>query len=633
MPLDNEKLSDAEMDILVRWIESGAVWPGQMKAVTDERSDHRSFQPVTSSAEPSSGPPVDRRVPAPQTQRERPLVLGACRAAIADPPGVDRVDRFDSHTCRSGSFLKSHAADADRAYHDLVDRLMASPHFGERWAQHWLDVIRWAETNGSESNLYRKRAWVYRDYVVRAFNEDKPYDRFLLEQIAGDTVGQGDATGYLFAGPHVPAATVGREPVARRQARADRVDEVLRTIGASALGVSIGCARCHNHKFDPISIRDYYSMAAVFAGVEFGSRVPEADGDSSVESTGDVREEIDRLRRKLTALGPWEEDWVSHKEVRFPTVSTRALRIAFDRRYVRLDELEAINESTGLNVASSSAGAEAECPDGVTKPMSPLHRINDGTYGDDAWEARTTEDSDAEIAVTIRFAEPAAIDLVRLSSNREDYVQTDYLEGINRHEFEPFTIEALTDDGEWVSVASTRELEELSQTAHGREAALDELGSLVARATSEGPQPSFVGRFIQPATTYLLVRGSPENPRGEVFAAGLSEIGGDLGVSAEAPGPERRRAFAEWVTDPTNPLTARVIVNRLWRHVFGRGIVATPSDFGAAGAPPTHPELLDWARLRACAAYGRYRLRRIEAVVHETHDPPDGDVRRVSPSE
>ena len=122
-----------------------------------------------------------------------------------------------------------------------------------------MDVIRWAETNGSEANLYRKNAWFYRDYVVRAFNEDKPYDQFVREQIAGDTLGAGDATGFLVAGPHVPAATIGQEATAIRQARADRMDEVMQTVGASMLGLTVGCARCHNHKFDPISITDYYS--------------------------------------------------------------------------------------------------------------------------------------------------------------------------------------------------------------------------------------------------------------------------------------------------------------------------------------------------------------------------------------
>ena len=125
---------------------------------------------------------------------------------------------------------------SELAYESLVNDLIASPHFGERWAQHWLDAIRWAETNGSEANLYRKNAWVYRDYVIRAFNEDVPYNKFIIDQLAGDQIGVGEATGFLVSGPHVPAATVGAEPVAIRQVRADRMDEIIQTVGASILG-------------------------------------------------------------------------------------------------------------------------------------------------------------------------------------------------------------------------------------------------------------------------------------------------------------------------------------------------------------------------------------------------------------
>jgi hypothetical protein len=178
------------------------------------------------------------------------IVGSFCVASLAHVASA--ADEADFHRDPEMKMPPDEDKDSEVAYAGLVDRLLASPHFGERWAQHWLDVIRWAETNGSGSNMYRKNAWIYRDYVIRALNDDKPYDQFLFEQIAGDTVGQGDATGYLVSGPHVPVATVGQEPAARRQARADRMDEILQTVGASALGVTIGCARCHNHKFDPI---------------------------------------------------------------------------------------------------------------------------------------------------------------------------------------------------------------------------------------------------------------------------------------------------------------------------------------------------------------------------------------------
>ena len=230
---------------------------------------------------------------------------------------------------RAQDFLADFKKDADKAYAELVDELLASPHFGERWAQHWLDVIRWAETNGSESNLYRKLAWVYRDYVIRAFNEDLPYDRFVREQLAGDGMGTGEALGFLVSGPHVPAATVGQEASAIRQARADRMDEIMQTIGASLMGVTMSCARCHNHKFDPISIQDYYSMTAVFQDIEFGSRFPEFSKkhprkQSAQGIWGDIASNRNKIRSKTKV---WEEDWGAYKEVHWDPVEATALRL------------------------------------------------------------------------------------------------------------------------------------------------------------------------------------------------------------------------------------------------------------------------------------------------------------------
>ena len=224
------------------------------------------------------------------------------------PPTPEQVQAFEAR----------HAKDAEQAYIRLVEEQLSSKHFGERWAQHWLDVIRWAETNGSEANLYRKMAWVYRDYVVRAFNDDLPYDRFVREQLAGDTLGRGEATGFLVSGPHVPPATIGQIPEAIRQARADRMDEIIQTVGSSLLGLTMNCARCHDHKFDPVSIDDYYSMTAVFQGIEFGSRSPEFGPDHPRRQRGEaLLKAIAGERKKLRDTGPWQEDWGGYREVHF----------------------------------------------------------------------------------------------------------------------------------------------------------------------------------------------------------------------------------------------------------------------------------------------------------------------------
>ena len=222
MPPKDDKLFEEDIELLEQWITGGAIWPGQMDDKLEEGTDHWSFQPIKRPLVPKSAKhPVDVFLDArlkaekiPQNQRATPreLIRRVSIVLTGMPPEPERVQKF----------VKEYNSKPDQAFVNLVEELLESPHFGERWAQHWLDVIRWAETNGSESNLYRKLAWVYRDYVIRAFNNDLPYDRFIKEQLAGDGFGVGEALGFLVAGPHVPAATVGQEPAAIRQAQIGR---------------------------------------------------------------------------------------------------------------------------------------------------------------------------------------------------------------------------------------------------------------------------------------------------------------------------------------------------------------------------------------------------------------------------
>jgi hypothetical protein len=401
MPPDEDRIPDEEIALLTRWIKEGAIWPGQMDTVADEKSDHWSFQPIerprvpdvaSLSAHPAKGSPLS---PIDAFLLERLSMRELSFSTPAEPRALLRrisivLTGLAPTPEETRAFLNAYADDSDAAYAQLVDRLLGSPHFGERWAQHWLDVIRWAETNGSESNMYRKNAWIYRDYVIRAFNEDKPYDEFIREQIAGDTMGQGDATGYLVSGPHVPVATVGQEPAARRQARADRMDEILQTVGASALGVTIGCARCHNHKFDPISIRDYYAMSAVFQDIEFGSRFPELAVDHPRRVRGEqLYGEIAELHELLQQMGPWEEDWIGYRELHFPTSTTQKVRITFGWNGVRLDELEIFGpKERHRNLALASEGTKSFSPREMAVVRAELHKVNDGRYGTEGWGSR-----------------------------------------------------------------------------------------------------------------------------------------------------------------------------------------------------------------------------------------------------
>lgn len=597
MPPKGDPLTPDQIALLEKWIEEGAEWPGQMAALEVENTDHWSFQPVERPNVPAGTQnPIDSFIitklqeaglKANPKADTHSLIRRASIILTGLPPLPERVALFE----------KAYSQNPDKAYSDLVDELLASKHFGERWAQHWLDVIRWAETNGSEANLYRKGAWTYRDYVIRAFNEDLPYDRFITEQLAGDQMGAGEATGFLVAGPHVPAATVGQEPTAIRQARADRMDEIMQTVGASILGVTVGCARCHNHKFDPVSIKDYYALTAVFQGVEFGGRYPEFSEQHPRKKR--AQELYPKMFKERAALrkniGYWEEDWGGYKDMHFPATETKAIRIDFDKANISIDELQVFGTEThNKNLALASQGAKLISDEKMTQSRGELWKANDGEFGTNGWRSKAPKGSKEKPWVEIHFPKLEKVNRFRFSNNREYYFETDYLEKKFVYQFPGYRISALQADGSWKEISDTKKAKQAINKKPQLKTASENLHSHIASMSEEGPRHSFIGRFIHPKATHVLHRGSPENPRDEVVPAGFSILKGDLGLESSTPEAMRRKRFAEWLVRSEHPLTARVMVNRIWHHVFGAGIVPTGSDFGAAGALPSHPELLDW---------------------------------------
>ena len=601
MPPEQEQLPRQEIELLTQWIKQGAVWPGQTDVANTIESSHWAFQPLLRPDLPGRIRQGSNAIDVFLTESLKEQ--GLRFSPQADPISLLRrvsivLTGLPPTPATTTNFLQAWERDSSQAYVKLVDGLMASPHFGERWAQHWLDVIRWAETNGSEANLYRKNAWVYRDYVVRAFNEDKPYDLFVREQLAGDSLGSGEATGFLVSGPHVPAATVGREPAAIRQARADRMDEIMQTVGPSILGITIGCARCHNHKFDPVSLKDYYALTAVFQDIEFGGRQPEYSAEHPLKQQGDkLLVDIETVREKLRTTGGWEENWAAYRELHFPAVTTKAVRVRFKTTYVGLDELEFFGpDDLSQNLALRDYGTELTgYPADGLENRNPIQRISDGEYGTMAWRARVEKDADQYPYVQFNFKNSELVDRLRISSNREYYYDTDYLErmpGLPRYEFD---VDYLQEDGTWKPWVGTWFVnKKLNEDHPGRKTLLNQIQQLIQTHGEQGPQPSFVGRFVEPQVTHVLLRGSPESPRDEVNPAGLELFQGNLELTSQTPGADRRLAFANWITSQQNPLTARVMVNRIWHHVFGTGIVATTGDFGKAGAAPSHPKLLEW---------------------------------------
>jgi hypothetical protein len=600
MPQENDAVPEAQIALLETWIKQGAPIPEDFDAVAESKEITLwSLLPVERSEVPevkAAYTAIDAFLLNKLQQKDiaynpkadpRSLIRRTSIILTGLPPTAEQIEAFSA----------AYARNADSAFQKLVDELLTSPHFGERWAQHWLDVIRWAETNGSEANLYRKNAWHYRDYVVNAFNEDKPYDQFIREQLAGDQLGAGEATGFIVAGPHVPTATVGREPSAIRQARADRMDEIVQTVGASMLGMTVSCARCHNHKFDPISIKDYYSMTAVFQGVEFGSRYPElSEEDQRLKRETELRRAIEKQRSILRSSGSdWTEDWKGWNELYFPATTTQAIRLSFHTKSAGVEEIEAYGpESPQTNLALASNGTVAKTDDAMTKIRGEVFFANDGILSTNHWNSSSPEGSEAKPWIILEFDSVQTVDRLVISSNKHYFLETDYLSTYTPETNLDFTLEALAEDGSWRALTTTGK-ENKSFPGDGKEAtAHQRIQELIERLGEEGPQPSFVGQFIEPVPTYVFHRGSPENPRNEVPPAGFDILNANFGLDSSSPDSKRRIEFADWLTDPKHPLTARVMVNRVWSHIFGAGIVATPADFGIAGARPTHPELLDW---------------------------------------
>lgn len=600
MPYEREALPENLILLLEKWIAEGAEIPDDLEVNAEiKKTDHWSLLPVVRPeipANPTASSPIDAFLMEKLAEMgltynpsadARSLVRRTSILLTGLPPTPEQID----------AFALAHAKDADAAFLALVDRLLASPHFGERWAQHWLDVIRWAETNGSEANLYRKNAWYYRDYVIQALNEDMPYDQFIREQLAGDQLSVGHATGFLVAGPHVPTATVGREPSAIRQARADRLDEIVQTVGASMLGMTVSCARCHNHKFDPISIKDYYSLTAVFQGVEFGSRYAELkESHPSQIREKELRRALHQLRQTLkSGRIAWEEDWKGWKELHFPATATTAIRLTFLSKKVRIEEIELYGpDDPSENLALSSRGTLAKTDDSMTEIRGEVFFANDGILNTNVWRSSTPPESDKQPWIILQFPQPLLVDRMVISSSKHYFLETDYLSPYTPQAFPEYRVDTLGPDGTWQKLASTTQIKQSLEGESAQSTAVRGIRNIIHKLGEEGIKPSFVGQFIEPVVTRVLHRGSPESPRSVVDPAGFAILNGNLHLDSSSPDGERRMRFADWLTDPDHPLTARVLVNRVWSHIFGRGIVATPADFGSVGAPPTHPELLDW---------------------------------------
>lgn len=611
---DGAPLSKKEVSILTSWVDAGAVWPdGVDLAKLKVQPLHWSFKPVVKISLPAtknkdwSRNAIDHFILARLEENQ-----------LKPAPEVDRVTWlrrvYFNLTGLPPSPKQVKAFVQDKRYNSherVVDELLNSPRYGERWAQHWLDVIRWAETVGFETNLSRPNAWPYRDWVIAAFNKDLPYNKFLAAQIAGDTIGEDAALGFLVAGPANLPKQIGRDEAAMRGARQDEMDEVIRTVGQAFFGLTIGCARCHSHKFDPITQRDYYGMQALFAGLSYGDRrLRGTQNDKWMAQVPAVSQRLTRLRNELVSLQKQHHlrpALKSVQEEKFSPILAKAVRMRIQatstRRAASLYEFEVWSVPKGdqpsMNVALASSGTQPAASSFLLANQTRhFDNLIDGSVdrrqafpwvaakGGPAW-------------IRVDFPEPKTIERVVWRGGSTS-VPADY------------EIEVLpTNSDSWIKVAHTLDrLPRIDDTRPAKQVKLtglteEQVQKILEKVTairntqkelsrlSAGPQVYAASFDKQPGPTWLLGRGDSMKRLRQVAPA-VPLVFGNMKLKTDTPDKERRLALTKHLTRKNHPLTARVIVNRVWQHHFGTGIVETPSDFGAMGGTPSHPKLLDW---------------------------------------
>jgi cytochrome c551/c552 len=495
-------LSAAEIETLRRWIEVGARWPQSQSAV--QSSQWWAFRKPVLPAVPRSGSKWARN-------EVDEFVLAKLKANSLDPsPEASRATLIRRLTYDltglppSSADVAAFVADAaPDAYEKLVERLLASPRYGEKWGRHWLDLVRYSDTAGFELDSYIADAWRYRDWVIDSFNSDKPYNRFIKEQLAGDEVAPEDpvaqtGTGFFCVGPNRDLFP-DQADINRVETLTDFVD----TTGGVFLGLTVGCARCHDHKYDPIPQRDYYKLQAVFAPAvktKVALNRLSSLGWERQENTNEIK--LREIGEQIGAVQKRCRTQLSDaKLAKLPQEVQQALRLADPDRTVRQRELASEYERHG----------------------------------------RVT---DEEIRACLSQSEAERLDAIekRLVSMFAGYRSKPFACGV-------------TDVGDY----SPRTYMPVKGFAKGE---VVNPGFLSALGGGEIPEQS----FERPTT----------------------------GPIPLTPTTGRRIALANWIASPDNPLTARVMANRVWQYHFGRGIVATPSDFGVRGRAPSHPELLDW---------------------------------------
>jgi len=511
-----------------RW-QSAAGQPLAQAANLDEARKFWSFQPISNAPAPkvkdNAWPrsDIDRFILAKLESKgikpvsdadKRTLIRRATFDLTGLPPTPDEIDAFLRDT-------------TPKAFEKVINRLLASPHYGERWGRHWLDLVRYADTAGCNSDFPITAAYKYRNYVINSLNKDKPYDQFIREQIAGDLLPSASeaekyehiiATGYL---------AISRRFGSRTKEFNLTIDDTIDNLSKTFLGLSVSCARCHNHKFDPIPTKDYYALYGIFNSSRYpfpGTEIYPHPTDMVALASGDAANKLYKWQQELALLDDKKE-------------------------YLGVEAGAAARNKAAKDKLNKETGK----PDPATKGNAPNKQANN--------QSILAEQHDATISEPKKALHPPG------EQRPADYDR-----------------DAVNSSNASKSTRMPEEVQSETVAVKARIAELDEHVPKVEKAYSvvEG----------RPANAHIHRRGEPKDLGEEVPRGFLTILGGQK-LPADYKG-SGRGYIANWIVEPNNPLTARVMVNRIWQYHFGKGIVPTPNDFGSRGEAPINPELLDY---------------------------------------
>ncbi|NBX28839.1 DUF1553 domain-containing protein [bacterium] len=638
MPPEGPRLTAAQVESITRWIDEGAEW-----------KEHWAFRPLARPPVPTveqATNPIDAFIRSGLARRNLPVPrpadkLQVLRRATYDVTGLPPTEQD------ARDFL---ADTSPGAWERVVDRLLASPHYGEQWARHWLDLVRYADTNSFERDGDKPHSWRYRDYVIRSLNDDKPYDQFVIEQLAGDELPNPSndalvATGYYRLG------IWDDEPADGLQSRYDWFDDIVATTGQTFLGLTINCARCHDHKIDPLTQRDYYSLLSFFHNI-----TPMGNGGNQIERLvfadeaarhAYEAEAADLDRRRSDA-----QQAVTEIENRFRDTFARKSAVTggdlddLTFRFYRdtWQRLPAFDELKPEDVGAVAANlfditvAPSLRPDSFGYVFEGFLKVPaDGDY-------TFTLDSDDGSRLVVDGQEVLVYDGIHGTGSpktatvslragrlpiRLDYFQWLHGKGLtvawsgSGFQSRPLSHAAKAGAVQNLNLGEAMRLHggeilglEGKKDYDAKVAALAKINREVVPAE----RALVVSEHGKSApATHVFYRGNPhaeakpENLVQPAFPAVLRGPTPEISTPAAGTSSGRRTALAKWIVSADNPLPARVIANRIWQHHFGRGLVRSPNNFGLAGDPPTHPELLEWLASELVA--GGWRLKSLHKLI------------------